>query len=162
MSERYRVPKRQAPARITLVGQPPVQLFLYLAECAERHSGTETPSDLINNGDEFLPATDPEGRVVILRRSSIMVLSVAAEFEASSEEEMRADEQLTRLAVDLRLENGVSLRGEMIYWRPEGQRRIQDYLNTAERFIPVRDGNTVHLVNRDRVVSFFLLESEHD
>lgn len=162
MIEGYRVPKRQAPAMIALVGQPPVQLSLYLAERAERHSGTEYPSDLLNDGDEFIPASDPEGQVLILRRSAIMVLSVASEFEDPSGEEMVGDGQLMQVPVHVRLEDGNSVRGDLVYWRPESHRRVQDYLNTAERFVPIRDGNTVHLVNRDRIASLIQLRSEYE
>lgn len=157
MIEGYRVPKRQAPAMIALAGQPPMQLSLYLAERAERHSGTEYPSDLLNDGDEFIPASDPEGRILILRRSAIMVLSVASEFEEPSGEETVGDGQLTHVPVRIRLEDGGSVKGELVYWRPESHRRVQDYLNTAERFVPIRDGDTVHLVNRDRIVSLLQL-----
>ncbi len=88
-----------------------------------------------------------------------MTLSVAAELEEEDgEDSFGADEQLTTVTVELSLEDGSSVEGELTYWRPEGQRRLQDYLNSAERFIPVRADGLVHLVNRDRIVSLSEIE----
>ena len=55
-------------------------------------------------------------------------------------------------AIELILEDGSRVHGSLTYWRPQGQRRFQDYLNSAEEFIPVREGDTIHLVNRERIV----------
>jgi hypothetical protein len=153
VSEGFRVPKRTIPVDVTLAGQAPAQLALYLSEHAERHSGTEYPSDLLNGGDEFMPATEAGGRIVILRRRAIMVLSVAAEHEEVRPSQVAGDDQVTTVTVELQLEDGTYVNGELCYWRPEGKRRVQDYMNTADEFIPVWEGDVVHLVNREKVIS---------
>ncbi len=154
MSEPYQVPKRQVPARLKLVGQTPAEVALYLAERAQRHTGYECPSDLLNGGDDFIPTTDPQGRLHVLRRDAIMILSVSAELEENGGiDSQDAGDQLTTHTVELALEDGTRLVGELAYWRPGGQRRLQDFLNSAERFVPLRADGMIHLVNRDRIVS---------
>jgi hypothetical protein len=131
-----------------------VEVFIYLARLAERHAGVECPSDLLNRGDEFIPATDYEGRIMIFRRTAVMLLTVNAdnESELAEDPDGEADNKGNRV-VRLGLEDGTSVRGDLTYWRPDGQRRVQDFLNSSEAFIALREGNVVHLVNRDRIVS---------
>ncbi len=154
MSEPYQVPKRQVRARLKLVGQTPKDVALYLAERAQSHAGYECPSDLLNAGDDFIPTTDFQGCLHVLRRDAIMILSVDAELEENGGIEPESvSDQLTTRAVELALEDGTCLMGELFYWRPGGQRRLQDFLNTAERFLALRADGMIHLVNRDRIVS---------
>lgn len=152
--ENYRVPKTPAPIKLKLAWQAPRELTLYLADRAESHSGAERPSDLLSGGERFLPAVDGEGRLVLFQRNEVMVLSVGAEHEEKQiADPADGDEVATTAEVDFTLVDGTRAAGSVTYWRLRGQRRLQDYLNTAERFIAVRDGETVHLVNRDRIVS---------
>lgn len=139
--------------RVKLVGQAPVEVCIYLAERAERHSGIECPSDLLNGGDEFIPSTDFEERILIFRRSAVLVLTVNAKHEGELGEGPAGEGDRVVQVVRLWLEDGTSVTGELTYWRPEGQRRVQDFLNTAEPFIALRDGDVVHLVNRHRISS---------
>jgi hypothetical protein len=130
-----------------------VEVFIYLARLAERHAGIECPSDLLNRGDEFIPATDYEGRIMIFRRSAVMLLTVDADNESLLAEDSDGEADKVSRVVRLGLEDGTSVKGDLTYWRPDGQRRVQDFLNTSEAFIALREGNVVHLVNRDRIVS---------
>ncbi len=153
MTERYLVPKEPAPITLKLAWQEPLKVSLYLAQRAEKHKGTECPSDLLNGGDRFIPVTDEEGRLLVFQRDALMLVSVAAEYEEGwAGAEGDEEEVATSVKVELGLEDGTRVGGTLTYWRPEGQRRLQDYFNTAEQFIPVRDRDTVHLVNRDRIV----------
>lgn len=153
MSEGFRVPKREVPVRVKLAGQAPVEVFIYLAPLAERHAGIECPSDLLNRGDEFIPVTDYEKRILIFRRSAVVLLTVNAEHEEPLAEDSEEEGDRVVRVVRLGLEDGTNATGELTYWRPAGQRRVQDFLNTAEPFIALREGDLVHLVNRDRIVS---------
>lgn len=153
MAESYRVPKHPVPIKLRLAWQEPKELSLYVAEHAARHTGAEYPSDLLNGGDRFLPAMDEEGRYLVFQRAQVMVLSVSAEHERDwTDLEGTAEETVTTLDIALILEDGTRVQGALSYWRPQGQRRFQDYLNSAEQFVPVRDGDTIHLVNRERIV----------
>ena len=56
------------------------------------------------------------------------------------------------LAIDLSDASHIS--GAVEYFAREGQTRIQDYLNRPERFIALRQGETVLFVNKRHVARF--------
>lgn len=150
----YRVPKRQISVEVTLHSQPWECVGLHLGDRAERHNGPERPSDVLNGATDFLPVTAFGSGISFLRKDAILVMSVPAEVEpelsvpglpASSPEGPRSED------VEIRLEDGTRLRGQITHYLPAGQRRLQDFLNRAPEFFPLRDGQTVHLVNRSHV-----------
>jgi len=151
----YSVPKRQVTAEVILPGRHPLTVKLFLNEYAEGHDGREKPSDVLNGPMTFLPVTDHQGGVVFLRRDSVLAVSVAAV------EEHQADvprlEELDPVGVkshqvEVMLEEGTTIRGVVTYLMPESQRRLQDFLNTTERFLALREDDTMHLVNKRRIV----------
>lgn len=160
MTEGYRVPKHRIPAEVVLAGQPPREIELFLAERAERHTGRERPSDLLASGEPFFPVrTDATGHE-LLRRSAVLVLTVRAEDEldpAPPEPEGLAEagapaEDAERREVFLQMEDGTEVRGSVTYLGPAGSRRLQDFLNRADAFVRVRDGDLIRLVNTSRIV----------
>ena len=153
MTEGYVVPKIPVPITLKLAWLAPKRLELYVAEHASRHSGAEHPSDVLNSGDLFIPARDADGRHLLFQRTEVMVVSVEATYEERKPEEGESEEGATVFEVELTLEDGTHVLGTIAYWRPPGQRRLQDYLNSSEQFVRIRDGGTVHLVNRDKIVS---------
>ena len=144
----YRVPKREIWADAVVLGVGRTRLRLFVAQSALGHSGFERPSDLVNGETIFIPVVDVAGVPAIVRRDMLLAVSVAAEEEKL--EDPAADS--TRLQVEITFENGESVRGTLAFVQPEGRRRLGDYLNDCEAFFPVRDGATVHLVNKGRVV----------
>jgi len=158
VTEEYRVPKRPVPIELKLAWQHPKRLCLYVADHAERHTGGEYPSDLMNGVERFIPAVDGDGRLMLFQRTEVMVLSVSAEHENGAGES-GGEDVFTAVAVKLVLEDDTRVAGAMEYFRPQGQRRVQDYLKTAEQFIPVRESEKIHLVNRDKIVSVSFADS---
>lgn len=156
VTDEYQIPKRQVEAEVTLLGEAPRAIRLYLSETAQRHAGPERPRDLLNGPAAFIPAIDEEGRFLLLQREAISILSVAAEEEADGGtgeldlEEMEAELVQSR-DVHLKLADGREIRGRVRYVRPEGQQRLQDFLNSVELFFAVHDGDSVHLVSRHLV-----------
>lgn len=152
VSEEYQIPKREVVAEATLAGESPREIRLYLGESAERHAGPERPADLINGPGAFIPATDAEGRFLLMQREAISVLTVSWEDHLGGQDLEGLDSELaTTLRVHLRLIDGRELNGTVTFVRPEGQRRLQDYLNGAELFFAVREEDSVHLVNRRQI-----------
>jgi hypothetical protein len=159
MVEAYRVPKREVVATVTLVGRPPEPLHLYLFSQAEAHAGPERPSDLLNGPDEFFPARDPSGMILFIPRDSVIRAAVPASCEPA---EYKIDEEAYRTAelfvppmlsatIEVECENGDKLAGVVEYGMPEGRGRLQDFLNTGFRFLGVRQGDTLHLINKRRI-----------
>jgi hypothetical protein len=153
----YRVPKIEIPAAIRMLGGPPLSLRLFLAAQAETHSGYERPSDLLNAPDAFLPALDGEGHgLIIIRRDALVVVSVPASHEwgtGTGEEAATNSPPGCRIPVEVTLHDGTALAGEVAYAMPEGRSRLIDFLNTLGRFLPLRDGETLHFINKEWIVS---------
>lgn len=149
--EVYRVPKFQVPAEVLLVGQEPMRISLHLSEHNERRTGRERPSDLLNGNKTFLPARAEERETGLIRREAVMVLTVDAREEAEEGERDAVPEQSRRQRVRVYLEDGREVEGLVTYLRPAGQQRVQDFLNSAEQFFPLREGDVVRLVNKHRI-----------
>lgn len=155
MSEPYRVPKHQVPAEVRLPGKPVSRMKLFLSECAQNHSGVERPSDLLNGPSAFLPVAGPDGRMIFVNRDELLAVSVRSEDEFAGAVEMAvalSSEQAASSQVDVTMEDGSRFRGSVSYLMPEGSRRLQDFLNQGERFLLLRDGDTVRLLNKSRIL----------
>jgi hypothetical protein len=131
-----------------------VSLRLFLAAQAETHSGYERPSDLLEGPSGFLPALDEGGDGIIVRRSALVVVSVSAGHEPGSGLEGEGDVRPgSRMQVEVTLHDGTVLEGEVVYAMPEGRSRLIDFLNAPGRFLPLRDGETLHFINKEWIVN---------
>ena len=156
LNHAYQIPKRSVLAEITLAGRTaPLTLRLFLSEQAATRAGGERPSDLLNGSDGFLPASDNENRVVFLHRQSVLCLSVDTNSEfggqhASAED--LAPEYAISIQVELLMDNGDCVTGNLRYLMPEGSRRLQDLLNQPQEFLILRDGERARLINKGHIL----------
>lgn len=163
MTEGYEIPKRQIDAEMVLAGEEPRRIRLFLAERAQRHSGPERPSDLLNATEEdFFPVREVDAGFTLVHRDAVLVLSVPRSAEAGPEQDLApADGADSATAasgdVRVRMEDGREVSGTVREEMPVGERRIQDVLNRAEAFVPVRDGEVIRFVNRARIARVTLL-----
>ncbi len=151
MNHAYQIPKRSVLAEITLAGRTPLTLRLFLSEQAATRTGGERLSDLLNGPDGFLPASDSENRVVFLHRQAVLCLSVDADSEFGGEHasaEDLAPEHAINIQVEILMDNGECITGNLRYLMPEGSRRLQDLLNQPQKFLILRDGERAHLINK--------------
>jgi len=156
----YRVPKRELPAEVTLWGQPPSRVSLFLSARAGRDSGFERPSELLNGPGAFLPVTRTEGEFSLFRRDAVLFVTVPAAEELGGERPLPEEfpsEEVHSTLVELTLEGGPSIRGWIRYLRPDNRSRLVDFLNEPERFLIVRTEELVHLVNKNRIVAVSIL-----
>lgn len=154
MSTEYQIPKRKVRAAIACNGEPVRDVWIYLSERAQSHSGPERPSDLLNGAESFIPATDDHDRFSLLQRDAISVCTVPADAEAGPgpapiDEDV---ESLVRHDLRVKLLGDREVEGTLTFVRPEGQQRLQDGLNDSESFFAVRDRDQVHLINRRHVI----------
>jgi hypothetical protein len=153
MSEVYRIPRLEVPAQLAMVGRQVRSVNLYLGERAKAHPGPEKPSDLLNAGVDFIPALE-RGNIVFVNLENVLVVSVPAEVEFDAEELHLLDAALaqsTHRRIQVVLDEGTPVRGDVTYLQPEGRRRLQDFLNIPQRFMVLRDGALARLVNKRRV-----------
>ena len=158
LNETYRIPKHTVSAELTMPGRLPTEVNLFLSEFAESHSGVERPSDLLNGDTTFFPIQDPEGRVVQLHRDAVMALSVPFREEFAEDDPRTAalgSEEAVSMEVVVVLEDGTSKEGTLTYLMPEGQRRLQDFLNQPERFVTLRQEGHALLIHKGRVNRIF-------
>lgn len=154
MSELYKLPRVRFSAEMHLGGRQMRRVCLFLADRAETHLGHERPSELFNSSGNFLPALERD-ELVLLNLHTVLRATYEADLELGPEALTMLDAALahaTRQRVNVTFDDGTNVRGDLSYVMPEGQRRIQDYLNRSERFFALYDGGLVHLIQKSRVV----------
>jgi hypothetical protein len=149
-----KVPKRQVRVEVLLAGMPAVQLHLFQAEHGISHSGFERPSDLLNRGLGFLPALGLDGAAQVLRRESILRMTVGRSAELALDDPADDGPEasgLVRLDLEVAFDTGDTARGRLVFLQPENRRRLVDYLNDCPQFFCLRDQDQVHILNKMRL-----------
>jgi hypothetical protein len=148
--DELRVPKRRIPVEVVLPGGAARRMALFLSEVAADHTGPEQPSDLLNGGDDFVPAFDEEGKAMtFLNRSAIAALRVEASLDTESDEAVSLP---TEHDVEVQLQDGTVLSGLVSFLRPPDRSRLVDYLNEPPPFFRLLDAATLVLVNKRHTV----------
>jgi hypothetical protein len=154
MADKFAVPKEKIQATVKLAGAGDLSVFLFLAESAATHLGPERPSDLLTTA-RFIPVVLDDGGFSFLQVGAIQMLSVPAKSELGENmtAEYLAAQGATTLSVEICLDDATCFSGTVIYLLPEAQRRLQDFLNDLpDQFFQLRDGDTIHLINKDHIV----------
>lgn len=147
---RYRVPKKRVPVRVSLRHEPEEPACIFIAERAAGHRGPERPSDVMNSPEPFLAIEREDGTLEFVRRRAVAFLAVPAPMEL---EEGVAEGQITSFELMLRLDDQRRLDGVVRYQLPEAARRLQDILNLSAGFLSLERAGEVLLVNKHRIVS---------
>jgi hypothetical protein len=146
MSEDLKVPKRRAQVEVLLPGGAVRQVTIFLAEYASAHDGPERLSDLLNGGDDFVPALDlASDTMTFLGRQSIAAARVAPDWD---EEDAPATSQQE---VEITLADGTELHGSMAFVMSEEHSRLLDYLNDSPPFLRLIEQGRVALVNKRHI-----------
>lgn len=155
--EDLRVPKRKTPVEVLLPGGTRRPMALFLSEVAADHTGPERPSDLLNGGDDFIPAFDEAGRTMtFLNRSAVSAVRVDPGLDANADEDVSLP---TEHDVEVQLQDGTLLRGLVSYLRPSERSRLVDFLNEDPPFFRLLDAAALVLVNKRHVVRVTLLST---
>jgi len=153
----YRVPKQQAAVLVEVPPHPPEQRVVFLAPYAQTHHGAETPSDIFNVEQAFIPLFRESGEVVLARHDAITWVLIG---EPRRTEwyyfETRAD--FPDAAVHLEFDTGGHIDGRIALLGPAGGQRVLDIINRQEGFLHVERDEELFLVNLKRVVSITLKE----
>jgi len=149
----YRIPKQQVAVEIALRGGEPQEVSVFLHRRAASHRGSERPSDVLLSDEPFVPIIAGEGEVRLINKAAIAWMTIAPELEMSGRGELEAQLATASLVpIDITLDDGRTFVGKVAIVLPDANRRLQDFLNSAERFFEVRSARAVHFVNRDHVV----------
>lgn len=154
MTDVYRIPRVEIAAQIVLGDNQVRVVRLFLGTHAEGHPGPERPSDLLNGPAPFLPAMERD-QIVFFNLDAVHMVNVEADREFTALDTVwleAALRQQTHRRVQVGMESGAVVSGELTYLLPEASRRVQDFLNAAPRFFALRDGGVARFVNRQHVL----------
>lgn len=162
----YTVPKQRFTAEVLLEGSTPARMTFFHGQNAPTHVGRERPSDVLNGSSIFLPALEAGGRLVLLNVDAIRMVSVSVDEEwndalaevGDTDDDVR-DITATVARVEVALDDGSRLTGMVRYELPESGRRLQDYLNTGDRFVALIDHETIRFISRRCVTSIAALDA---
>jgi hypothetical protein len=152
-----RVPKTRVAAEVLLPGGGVRRIALFLAEAASRHTGPERPSDLLNGGDDFVPAFDEDAQSMsFLNRAALPAIRLERELEGEDADPLALR---TEHDVEVLLADGTTLRGLVAYLRPPEHARLVDFLNEPEPFFRLVEERAITLVNKRHVARVALVKS---
>jgi hypothetical protein len=148
MSDELKVPKRRAPVELVLpYGNGSRQVMVFLAEFAGSHAGHERLSDLLNGPNEFLPAVDlTTDTMSFVGRAGIAAARCGKEWESNY-----GLGEVEEHEVQITLADGTALRGIVQFELPPDRSRLLDYLNDAQPFVRLDEGEKVALVNKRHI-----------
>lgn len=146
----FQLPQAVVAARLTLSQGRPQVGTIFLAARVPQHDGPETPLEMLNRPDPFLPfrPTD-EGEVLLVARGQIVTLDVDHGPITDPDRLSAAKE----LRLELVLSNGTTIAGHARVELPEHHSRTLDYLNSsAAPFFALSNQDSTHYVNRAHVL----------
>jgi hypothetical protein len=150
--DELRIPTVTLAAEIVLTDgrQFPGQLFVPAS--APRHGGPARPSEWLNEPAEFFAFLPDDSRdPVMINKGEVLFLSVPAEANESGATD---DVDVPRQAVEIECA-GHRLEGHIAIDMPAGQTRVLDYLNRAERFLTLRNGQRHYLLRKSGITRVF-------
>jgi hypothetical protein len=135
-----RLPKNQTPALVTMHDGERAQVFLFVAPGA-------SVTHYINERSRFLPMGFASGTRLIAR-DAIAALSIHV-LHAPIEDEFPGEKQ----TAVVRLRSGATIKGELRWVAPEGQRRTLDFMNNDAEYFIVHDTEHMIFVAKNHVAS---------
>ena len=155
--QEYQVPKEKASVLIEMPPHEPETRFIFLSSFAQSHHGAETPSDIFNVSQAFIPLFREGGEAVLVRHDSITWVMVG-EPRRTEWHYYEARAGFPDAAIHLEFDTGSHLSGRVALLGPFGSQRVLDVVNREEGFLHVERDEELFLVNLKRVASITLKE----
>jgi len=118
---------------------------------AEKHPGTETVLDRLNDPNLFLPLR-VSGDLHLVLLNKIQIVRVDAPYEEESPVDPEHMAETNTQAIKVQLINGEQLQGTVSIDGPSGRRRLSDFLNTQPPFLPLVGPEQLHLLQKRFIV----------
>jgi len=141
------VDKIKKKVTVGLSDQRQLSGHLFLSPFSETGVGRQTVLDILTGKDRFIPFETSEGEFTFLNQSHIIWLAAAPE---KAPTETAAPPH--RHTVNVFLQGGKKLRGDLVRAMPEERSRLSDVLNEINDFMVLRDDKKEILVNLDFVI----------
>ena len=152
----YRVPKEKASVLVEMPPHRPENRFVFLAPFAHGHTGMETPSDIFNVPQAFIPLFREGGDVVLARRNAI-TWAMVGDPRRTEWFYFESRVGIPDAAIHIDFDTGTHLDGRIALAGPMGSRRVLDIVNRLGGFLHVERDDELFLVNLRRVASITLV-----
>ena len=145
MSE-LRVPTVAMNAEVTCLDGRAFRGRIFVPASSSLHDGPMRAEEWLNAAGAFFPVLpDDADTSVILNKGEVLTLSVPGEPERPAEEHVDVERRVL-------VECGArELRGHLHIDMPSHHSRVLDYLNRPEGFLPLHDGDRLHLVQKQNI-----------
>ena len=154
--QEYRVPKEKTSVLVEMPPHPPEPRFVFLSSVAHGHNGMETPSDIFNVPQAFIPLFREGGDIVLVRREAI-TWALVGDPRRTEWFYFESRAGVPDAAIHVEFDTGTHLDGRIVLAGPMGSRRVLDIVNREAGFLHVERGDELFLVNLRRVTSITLV-----
>ncbi len=137
--------RKTVEVAIRLLGQEVVRGHLFLALLAKNHAGGETVLDLMNEPEPFF-VLKVEGQPPVRMVNKERIVEVEVLGQPEEDQALGKEEEMC-----LVFQDGFGLSGTARVDLPPTKSRLIDFLNNSERFFELRDGGSLHIVNRKHI-----------
>lgn len=144
-----RVPTTAVEAEVLCADGRTFRGKVFIPEVASTHRGPMRPAEWINDPSPFFPflPADETG-AFLMSRKQVMVFTVSAAFIEEPDDPGEAGAVRRRVVVEC---GSRRIEGHVLIDMPSHQMRALDYLNRADPFLIVRDGDRHHLIRKERI-----------
>lgn len=139
--EELRVPVVAVAVEVQLAGGRALQGQVFVPASASSHPGPMRLDEWLNDATEFVPfRSDGEDVTLLLAKAAVVAMTTPG----GAPHDPEVEGSLHRVRVEA---GGRSYDGSVAFELP----RLLDFLNRAERFFVVRDGERDHVVHKRHV-----------
>ena len=158
--EEFAVPKREVRVRVLLQDGRELGGVMYAPASGPDGGPGQLLDQLNQEAKDFLVLREGQ-RTHVIREARILTVAVLEDpVEERVEQQIEHSAGGRHLLVKLHLTSGAEILGNLSYVQPLERERLQDFLNTRPRFIPLRVHNKLLYVNRLQIVSAVALRGE--
>lgn len=153
--EELRVPTVPLAVVIRYFDERRLEGKVFLPSMAQTHAGPPRAEEWLNKGVQFFPFV-PKGepRAVILNKRYVVMLTIAA-----PKEQVEALQAGTERRIKIEC-GGLALEGSILIDMPTEHSRLFDWINRPEKFLTIRQGDEIHLVQKSRITMLAELMEE--
>jgi len=146
--EEFKVPTTPIEAELQLADGRVLRGTVFVPASTSVHSTFKRLDEWVNEASAFFPfrVEKAEGAELVGKRS-VTRLSVPAPTTADAD--LPTGVERRHVIVEAA---GSRFEGDILLDMPDHQRRVLDYVNQPGSFLSLHDGETVHLIQKDKIV----------
>ena len=156
----FAVPQRVVRVQVLLQDGRELSGEVYVPETGPYGEPGHLIDRLNQESEDFLALTVGRDTHLIHDRQILTVAVLDGEVEEQIARQVEESARKRQLLVKIHLASGDELTAKLSYVQPLEQQRLQDFLNTRRRFIPVRAEGRLVYVNRRQIVGVVGLRGE--